>query len=151
MKKGLLKFPPDTSSGFIWTIDQAPGALIKERPLIDLSPVKRIRQKDGRCYELAFKMVMANPDWKLVFALWDIPQGPYGHGYIEKDGIIYDPVLDVFFNKDILYDFVKPVALVLTCKEACKIISRDKKYGPGFPEYQELLAKYCEMKNNFHS
>lgn len=70
-------------------------------------PRQRARSRAGRCYDLAFKMMM-RPDladgWTLIHGSVrvGVPEGKYvllargGHAWLERGCLIYDPVLDIF-------------------------------------------------------
>ncbi len=48
--------------------------------------VRRYRKTQGRCYELAFKFVLDNPDWQLVHGsrlMASTDSWRYGHAWAE--------------------------------------------------------------------
>jgi len=74
--------------------------------------------RSGRCYELARGFAIANRAWTLVHATlhlqYDIPIGRGGHpnrsfphAFCERNGTVYDPVLDIFYDKQSFYECYK--------------------------------------------
>jgi hypothetical protein len=48
----------------------------------------------GRCYETCNRIVVADPSWTLVHGrptLRRLPHVQYGHAWLERDGVVYDP------------------------------------------------------------
>lgn len=60
----------------------------------------RPRKRQGRCYELAFKFLMDDPTWTLVHGRVDSSGAVIGHAWLERDGWVFDPVL----NRTLLWD-----------------------------------------------
>jgi hypothetical protein len=77
-----------------------------DAPKVDRSNIpKNDIERQGRCFELAGRFVMDNPDWDVVHAtlyprLGNFGDSIYFHGYAQKDKIIFDPVFNQFFNAD---------------------------------------------------
>lgn len=56
--------------------------------------LKRIRKRQGRCYELAGMAMLSVDGWLLIHGDANGPQGPGGHAWLLCGEIVYDPVLD---------------------------------------------------------
>lgn len=57
--------------------------------------IKRIRKREGRCYELAMRGCLQAPEWELVHGeCHGRSGGEIGHAWLEFDGEAYCPVLD---------------------------------------------------------
>jgi hypothetical protein len=57
--------------------------------------LQRHRRRGGRCYELAFSGILNDGTWSLVHGQVSGPNGvPMGHAWLERDGQVYDPVLN---------------------------------------------------------
>lgn len=58
--------------------------------------IKRIRKREGRCYELAMRGCRQAPEWELVHGECNghAGAGKIGHAWLEFDGEAYCPVLD---------------------------------------------------------
>lgn len=58
--------------------------------------ILRLRQREGRCYELALRGCLQAPEWDLVHGECNGDNGTrIGHAWLEFDGEAYCPVLDV--------------------------------------------------------
>lgn len=65
-------------------------------PPHDLPRRPRLKQRTGRCYELAGAAALDRHDWMLVHGTGRGPAGSrIGHAWLERDGWVYDPTLDV--------------------------------------------------------
>jgi hypothetical protein len=64
--------------------------------LIDIDcRLPRIRKRDGRCYELSYAGQLQAPSWILVHGYVAHAHGvECGHAWLERDGLVYDAVLD---------------------------------------------------------
>lgn len=74
------------------------GVFTKVRPMTDTKqkgPRVRARDRTHRCYELAGKGQQRDPSWTLVHGTI---RGWIGHAWLEKDGAVYDAVLDRFMS-----------------------------------------------------
>lgn len=61
----------------------------------DLPRRSRLRVRTGRCYELSGNAALAHPEWSLVHGEVDTITGDrIGHAWVERDGWVYDSVLD---------------------------------------------------------
>jgi len=118
----------------------------------------------GRCFELSGKFIMNNPEWKLIHAV--ITDRVFGtgssitHAWCEKDGIVYDPVLEEEFPAIAYYglygvvdykynDYEKknsiPESLKIQYdyKEAIEIMLQTENYGPWdqkIIEYEDVIG-----------
>jgi hypothetical protein len=62
-----------------------------------LPPRIRVRNRKGRCYELAARGILETGDgknWTLVHGTITASDGIVGHAWLEQAGWAYDPVLD---------------------------------------------------------
>jgi len=62
----------------------------KPRPVSAYRP----RKRQGRCYELAFKLLTDDPTWTLVHGVANSGGADIGHAWLERDGWVFDPVLN---------------------------------------------------------
>ena len=113
-------------------------AVIDKTPEINLNSLKRIRKRQQRCYELSDRVILDNPSWILVHL--NVFNGAIriDHAWLEKDGVVYDPVLDAFFDKMKLYAIVTPKDIKkYNQKQAARIICGTKKHGPWYPDEEK--------------
>ena len=97
----------------------------------------RIRKRDGRCYELALKAMLLEPEadrWTLVHGrVWrGIPGELIDHAWIElDDGRVYDPVKNTYMPGR-QYRLMRKVVEVrrYTKQEAMALCAEAKHYGP---------------------
>lgn len=103
-------------------------------PSINLNAIEKIADRTDKCYELAGKLVRDNPDWILVHTVVQTPIGKNGHAYLEKDGWIYDPVKNEFFNPEekqkIMRIFPPQIIVYYTQSEAIQNMEQQKNWGP---------------------
>ena len=73
-------------------------AVMRETP----SCLRRVRKRQGRCYELASRVVLRErgSGWTLIYGHLHakVPSVPYSHAWLERDGEVYDPVQDLWFS-----------------------------------------------------
>lgn len=104
---------------------------IKNRPPCRID---RVRDRRGRCYELAAKGQEKAPAWLLVHGEVNAcPQGVArtGHAWLELDGVVHDPVLDLEFSVEGYAFFVGAVeAIRYTRDEAAQRMVESGHYGP---------------------
>jgi hypothetical protein len=67
------------------------------------SPRVRARKRAHRCYEMAVKGQIQAPDWTIVHGTVLVLGSPVGHGWLERDSEVYDPVDDKFFEQQRYY------------------------------------------------
>ena len=99
--------------------------------------MRRIRKRQGRCYELAGR-VMLNEDGSETFTLvhGEVSSGfawrRIGHAWIElPDGSVYDPVLNEFMTKAGFDSRAKPSKCQrYTCMQAARLIGHAGHSGP---------------------
>lgn len=94
--------------------------------------VPRIRQREGRCYELACRGALEAGDWELVHGTVRHVSGePMGHAWLEREGEVYDPVLDRTFPQ-VLYrqEYCASTDARFTQKEALGLLLEQGHYGP---------------------
>jgi hypothetical protein len=59
----------------------------------------------SRVYELAGGFQILNSDWTMVHGIVTLKTGEeYKHAFCEKDGMVYDPVFDEFYDKEAYYE-----------------------------------------------
>ena len=63
-------------------------------PPKDLPRIKGLRKRVGRCYELCGRAALTRPDWSLVHGFVVMRDRCMGHAWLERDGWVYDAVLD---------------------------------------------------------
>ena len=114
-------------------------------PLRDLKTIdapagvvlKRYRIRERRCHEIAGNFMFDNPTWTLHHAIlfhWDVEGVDYPHAFAEKDGVVYDPTLNKFYEKDNYYSFfVVSVKATYTVEEMAKALLK----------HNEWCAWYC--------
>ena len=96
---------------------------------------KSQKNRDGRCYELAGRFIMANPDWDLVHATLYPYTGKFKdrafpHAFAEHGPWVYDPVFNKFYVKLHYYHFYRVTAAkTYTSDEACKMMLKTKHFG----------------------
>ena len=65
-------------------------AVMRETP----SCLRRVRKRQGRCYELASRVVLRErgSGWTLIHGHLHakVPSVPYSHAWLERDGEVYD-------------------------------------------------------------
>lgn len=82
MGNNSSKLPPLTALG--WCDDGMPTCRIP-----------RLRNREGRCYELGLRGCLQAPEWELVHGECNGRNGTrIGHAWLEFDGEAYCPVLD---------------------------------------------------------
>lgn len=82
MGNNSSKLPPLTALG--WCDDGMPT-----------SRIPRLRNREGRCYELGLRGCLQAPEWELVHGECNGRNGTrIGHAWLEFDGEAYCPVLD---------------------------------------------------------
>lgn len=101
----------------------------------------RARKRDGRCYELALKHMLHEPDaerWTLVHGrVWrGIPGELIDHAWIETDdGQVYDPVKNAYMPRRQYHSMRRAVDVRrYTKQEAMALCAEAKHFGPWQPE-----------------
>lgn len=100
-------------------------------PEINLEPIEKIQKREGNCFELSFKLALNNPTWMLVHA--EILDGVtrIHHAYLKKEGAVYDPVLNKFFDENKLYQYWRPSNYFeYSIVEAGVLLLKNHHYGP---------------------
>lgn len=104
--------------------------------------VPRIRNRRGRCYELAFKGVIQAPQWQLVHGYFDCQRVRLGHAWLLHQGKIFCPTLDRVFDEAAYYAEHQTVPLVTyTVHQAAKLVIEHKHYGPWEHEGSLLVSE----------
>lgn len=97
----------------------------------------------GDCYKNSFDYVTKNRGWVLVHG---IPLGTggsaeglrYGHAWVECDGVVYDPTVDVVLPKIIYYALGNiEYAVEYTVQQALDKVLEWEHYGP----WDEVVCK----------
>jgi hypothetical protein len=102
-----------------------------------MKSLDRIRKRHGRCYELAGKAILYEPDaekWQLAHGtVWnDVLEVHMGHAWIVlEDGRIYDPVFHEYFDSQQFSErhAAKPER-TYNKKEAIDHMTASKNWGP---------------------
>lgn len=90
----------------------------------------RIKNRAGRCYELACKGLMRAPDWLLVHGRYGHDVS-LGHAWLLREGQIFCPTYDRLFEEQLYYAFANAVPEVTyTHVDAAVNIVRQGHYGP---------------------
>jgi hypothetical protein len=58
------------------------------------TPTPTNQPTQGRCYELCSRAAISDPSWTLVHGRPTLRRAPhvqYGHAWLERDGLVYDP------------------------------------------------------------
>ena len=71
-------------------------------------PFVRAKSREGRCFELSYKVVTTYPDWTLVHGIVRMEPGSDRrlmiHAWAEKGDQVHDPVLNASFGRDRFYE-----------------------------------------------
>lgn len=97
---------------------------------------RRYTRRQGRCYEIAYHVLIDNPmiDARLVHGR--IEQGAglannIDHARIEVDGSVWDPVHNQTYDKKIYYIARNATAVkTYTGREAAELLAKENHYGP---------------------
>ena len=95
--------------------------------------IKRIRKREGRCYELAMRGCLQAPEWELVHGECNghPGAGTIGHAWLEFDGEAYCPVLDKTMP---IGDFLRMLGAQVHARymleDAICLMLRSGHYGP---------------------
>ncbi len=99
--------------------------------------ISRARKRHGRCYELCFYVILNSDGWDLVHGEVKVdPKRIPGmsrmrHAWVEKNGMVYDPVLNAEFMTAAYYSKYEAISIVRYTKiEACKMLSQFRWIGP---------------------
>ncbi|HTY15521.1 MAG TPA: hypothetical protein VMC42_07415 [Methanoregulaceae archaeon] len=97
--------------------------------------IKQYRKREGRHHALGFDFIQANPDgWTLVHATLYPPEGPIkrlGGCFVERGTVVYDPLLDQFFDREWYYLYYSITAThTYTRDEASHQLIEHHHYGP---------------------
>lgn len=63
------------------------------------------------------KVILDNPDWMLVKAEVFNGGERTDHAYLEKDNVVYDTILNLFFDKEQLYKYICPQNIRIYSRE----------------------------------
>lgn len=97
--------------------DEVPPWLKLRRGYFNVAPqidcrLRNVKKRAGKAYQLALQGFMnAGEEWTLVHGETSGPIGHHrmGHAWLERDGWVYDPVLDRVWSWDIYARFVHAV------------------------------------------
>lgn len=94
--------------------------------------IKRLRKREGWCYELAMRGCMQAPEWELVHGECNGHSGgKIGHAWLEFDGEVYCPALDRTMPiTDFLRRLGARVHARYSFEEAMCLKLRSGHYGP---------------------
>jgi hypothetical protein len=105
--------------------------ILVNHPPINLDAIKYIRKRKSRCYELSGVLILDNPDWFLIHTVVNTPIGLNDHAYLEKDGVIYDPVANEFYDKEFIMKKYPPKKItVFNQLQAAQNVTQQKHWGP---------------------
>jgi hypothetical protein len=94
---------------------------------------KRVKKRDGRCFELALREIMYNEEfsaWKLVHGV-TCPPHDLSHAWLESDAEAWDPNRNEFFTKQAYHELIKPKCFVAySMEEACREVVKNGHSGP---------------------
>ena len=90
------------------------------------------RKFAGRCYQLAYLSLLINPEWQLVHGSTRGANGStVGHAWLEFDGMVYDPVLDVEMTaRDFAEQYAASTTAIYSVQEATRATIKFGHYGP---------------------
>jgi len=92
--------------------------------------LSRVKQRDGRCYELAGKTMLVTEGWLLVHGNVNGPDGPTDHAWLLHDETVYDPVRNRAISLRLFHDRYGGRALrIYSRTEVVKMIARGT-WGP---------------------
>lgn len=126
-----------------------------ERLFAALNPLPKRREEGmaspgtitaGSCYEYAGRFIMDTPrkDVKLIHGVVTPPAGPsagerLGHGWIEFEDEVFDPVSQRFYKRETYYKANQPeVERTYTKADALKMMLSKKVWGPWHPTAGKL-------------
>jgi hypothetical protein len=102
-----------------------------------MESLRRVRNRAGRCYELAWKVMIDEPgsdQFQLVHGWLTLPQFPqlYGHAWIVLPGDrIYDPVMNRYFtHEEYAAKFNAAVERSYSRQEAFEALRHYHHFGP---------------------
>ena len=108
-----------------------------DAPKVDRNSIpKNGIERQGRCFELAARFVMDNPDWDIVHAtlyprLGQFADRIYFHGYAQKGTVIFDPVFNQFFNAEKHEKYYTTTdKRIYNQATAMKMMLKSENYGP---------------------
>lgn len=114
------------------------------KPMFPDCRVPRIRNRRGRCYELAYEGAMRAPQWLLVHGYFDCQGVRLGHAWLLHEGKIFCPTLDRVFDEAAYYAEHQTVPLVTyTLHQAANLVIEHKHYGPWAHEDELLVGEDC--------
>lgn len=102
---------------------------------MDMIP-KDVNERNGLCYKIAGDFIMGNPTWTVTHAHLYPRSGKfkdkeYFHGFAEKGGVVFDPVLGQFFSKAGYYKYFEPTEVrSYSQKDWMKKALKSGNYGP---------------------
>jgi hypothetical protein len=97
--------------------------------------LSRVRVREGRCYELAFRALLDVDRWSLVHASVLGAAGTIGHAWLVRDGVVYDPVLDAEMPEvDYARRFRVAGPRIYSVVEAARMVLETGHYGPWYVE-----------------
>lgn len=91
----------------------------------------RPRRRHGRCYELAYRFQSDDPAWLLVHGTVRINGSHSGHAWLERDGSVYDVVLDITARRaEYVTRFAAVTLAAYSRKEAAEHALATRHFGP---------------------
>ncbi len=93
-----------------------------------------IEDRLGQCYILSGRYVLGHPNAELIHGIVTNRIGDgrtLEHAWVEYDNIVFDPVIEQEFQKEIYYAlFIPKIIERYNHEEVCKIMLRNKHWGP---------------------
>lgn len=97
--------------------------------------VKDYGPRTGLCYEMAARFVRDNPTWSVVHAtlypqIGDFVNSVYLHGFAEKDNVIFDPVVNAFYDRESYYKYYAITDVrKFSATQARRLMGRTRHWG----------------------
>jgi len=97
---------------------------------------KNQNERQGNCFQLSAQFQMDNPDWVVTHAtlyprLGNFADKIYFHSYNEKDGVIFDPVFNEFYDSGKYEKYYSTTdKRSYTQKQSMKHMLKTGQYGP---------------------
>jgi hypothetical protein len=109
-------------------------------PTLEAVKIRRYKKVTGRCYEIAYRFVMDNPEWLLIHGKLDLfdflgkEYVKYYHAWARKGNEVFDPAHNCIYKKEEWKKF-KPIEIkIYSIKEANLEVIKPKwgkcHYGP---------------------
>lgn len=93
---------------------------------------RRYRNFPGRCYEIAYLTLLANPEWQLIHGKIRGPSGAMiSYAWLEFDEMVYDAGLDTEMTvRDFAEQYSASSTSIYSAQEATRAAMKSGHYGP---------------------